>query len=75
MILMAANPLHQLTIGQRHALRVLRDCGWNYKEAAERLTVPEATVRSIVHRAVARARVPDRSELAYWLGREDERTL
>lgn len=74
MILMAENPLHQLTIGQRHVLRVLFECRWNYAEAAMRLRVAEPAVRSMVHRAVRRARVDALEDLAYWLGREDERT-
>lgn len=72
---MTPNPLHQLTIGQRHTLRVLSGCGWNYSEASARLGVPEATVRSTVSRAIRRARVGARDDLAYWLGREDERSL
>ncbi|MFN8624102.1 MAG: hypothetical protein U0869_25450 [Chloroflexota bacterium] len=70
----AANPIQQLTIGQRHALRVLRQERWNYALAAVRLRVPEATVRSTVSRAVRRAKVDALEDLAYWLGREDERT-
>jgi len=71
MNLMTASPLHQLTIGQRETLRVLRDCRWNYAEAAVRLRVAESSVRSIVRRAVARARVDALEDLAYWLGQED----
>lgn len=71
---MAANPLHQLTIGQRHTLRALHDAGWNYAKAGERLGVPEATVRSMVSRAARRAKLDTPALLLYWLGREDERT-
>lgn len=68
---MAANPLHQLTIGQRHALRVLRDSGWNYADAATRLRVPEATVRSTVSRVLSRTGLTSREAIAYWMGRLD----
>lgn len=75
MNVMTENPWHKLTIGQRHVLRTLLQARWNYKTAAERLQVPEATVRTTVHRAIARAKVEDRSDLAYWMGREDEHNL
>lgn len=72
MNLMTDSPIHRLTIGQRHTLRVLFDCGWNYAEAAHRLQTSEAAVRRIIGRAVRRAKVPSSNHLAYWLGREDE---
>lgn len=52
---------------------MLHDNGWLYKRAAEALGMPESTVRTTVHRAVARAGVSDRADLAYWLGVEDAR--
>lgn len=73
--LMTDNPLHRLTIGQRHALRVLFQSRWNYADAAHRLKVSETTVRAIVHRAIDRAGVDARDDLAYWLGQEDASTL
>ena len=72
---MTESPLHRLTIGQRHVLRVLYQCRWNYADAGARLKVPEATVRSTVSRAIARAKVDARDDLAYWLGQEDALTL
>lgn len=72
---MTANPIHNLTIGQRHALRVLFECRWNYAAAAVRLRVAEPTVRAIIHRAIERAGVDARDDLAYWLGQEDSATL
>lgn len=75
MILMSDSPLHQLTRGQRRVLRALHDSGWRYAIAAQRLEMPEASVRTAVSRAIERAGVEDRAALAYWLGREDERSL
>ncbi len=72
MNLMTDSPIHRLTIGQRHALRVLFDCGWNYAEAAHRLQMSEAAVRRIIGRAVRRAGVPSSHHLTYWLRAEDE---
>ena len=66
--------LARLTPGQLRALRILHLSGWLYKEAAARLGVPEATVRTTIHRAVLRAGVSDRAELAYALGAADQRT-
>lgn len=68
----APNPLERLTRGQLRTLRALHESGWLYKAAAAHLGVPEATLRTTVHRAVERAGVEDRSVLAYWLGRYDE---
>lgn len=70
---MPDSPLHQLTRGQLRILRALHDAGWRYAIAAERLGMPEGSVRTSVSRAIARAGVEDRAALAYWLGREDER--
>jgi len=72
---MTENPLHRLTRGQRRMLRVLHECGWRYALAAERLEMPEASVRTSMSRAMERAGVEDGRALAYWLGREDERNL
>ena len=72
MNLVTDNPLHRLTRGQRQVLRALHDSGWSYTDAAARLRMPESSVRNAVSRAIVRAKVKDRSALAYWLGREDE---
>lgn len=71
---MTDSPLHRLTRGQRRVLRVLHECGWRYTIAAERLEMPEASVRTTVSRAIERAGVEDRAALAYWLGHEDALT-
>ena len=63
-----------LTRQQRDTLQVLRECGWLYKHAAQRLAVPESTVRTRVHSMLRRTRLPDRAELAYWLAVEDAKT-
>lgn len=68
---MTDSPLHRLTRWQRRILRVMHECGWSYADAARQLQMPESSVRNAVSRAVVRAGVPDRSVLAYWLGRED----
>jgi DNA-binding NarL/FixJ family response regulator len=65
------NPLSEATLLQRETLMVLRASGWLYKEAAARLGVPEATVRTRIHQLLRRTRLPDRAEAAYWLGRLD----
>jgi hypothetical protein len=65
--------LERLTPGQAHALRILHQSGWLYKEAAARLGVPEASVRTTIHRAVLRAGASDRAQLAYALGAADQR--
>jgi hypothetical protein len=67
--------LARLTAGQLRALRVLHQSGWLYKEAAFRLGVPEATVRTTVHRALLRAGATDRAQLAYSMGAADQRRL
>lgn len=67
------SPLDRLTPTQRRVLRALHESGWLYKRASAQLGVPESTLRTTVHRAVARAGVSDRAELAYWLGVDDER--
>lgn len=72
---MTESPLHRLTRWQRHVLRALHECRWSYAKAAIRLEMPESSVRNLVSRALVRARVEDRSELAYWMGREDAETL
>lgn len=64
--------LARLTPGQLRTLRVLHQSGWLYKEAAARLGVPNATVRTTVHRAVLRAGVSDRAQLAYSMGVSDQ---
>lgn len=74
MNLMTDSPLHQLTRHQRQILRTLHECGWSYTDAAEKMGMPESSVRNAVSRAIIRAKVKDRSALAYWLGREDALT-
>ena len=69
-----ASPLRHLTSSQIRVLRVLHAEGWLYKQAAVRLGMPETTLRTTIHRAVVRAGVSDRAELAYWLGRHDGAT-
>lgn len=68
---MTTNPFLRLTRQQRDTFRLLHECGWLYKAAAERRGVPEATIRTTVHRARLRANVGSRSELAYWMGVAD----
>lgn len=68
-----AELLARLTPSQLVALRILHQSGWLYKEAAARLGVPEATVRTTIHRAVLRAGASHRAELAYALGAADQR--
>ena len=68
---MSDNPLHQLTPAQRRTLRVIRDCRWNYKQAAQVLEVAVPSVRTAVHRAMKDAGVEDRAELGYLLCAED----
>ncbi len=63
------NPLDRATRMQMHTLRVLRQSGWLYKDAAKELGVPEATVRTRIHHLLRRCDLPDRAEAAYWLDR------
>lgn len=66
------NPLDRATRRQMHTLRVLRESGWLYKVAAQRLGIPEATVRTRIHHLVRRCDLPNRAEAAYWLDRNGQ---
>ena len=66
-----STPLDLLTARQLRILRVLSESGWLYKVAADRLGMPEATVRTTIHRAARRAGMSARTDLAYWLGVQD----
>lgn len=71
---MTDNPLHRLTPAQRRMLRVIHECGWNYKLAARRLEVAVPSIRTAVHRAMRDAGVEDRAILGYLLCAEDVHT-
>lgn len=61
-------PSGRITRTHADTIRAYLACG-SVKAAAERLGVPEATVRSRLHAARRRSGLPTLAHLAYWIDR------